>query len=298
MSKNKTNYFKNILLVGKYESSHIKEQLLKVEEILINFGSTVFFETETANNITIDNRKTLSFGVDFIQENIDLIIVLGGDGTMLGVSRNVAKYGIPIAGINLGTLGFLTSIAFTDVEKDLGEIIHGQYNYEYRMLIEGTVYRHKELIYSGNMLNDLVIRRGNMGSMLSLQFSVNDKIAFNQKSDGIIFATPTGSTAYALSAGGSILHPEMQAISLIPICPQTISNRPIILPNDVIIKTKILQGSEIAFHMDGQDYVELTEGDEVMVRSSIYQANFIHTKKYNYCDSLREKLFWNFDGNK
>lgn len=296
MAKEKVNYFHNVLLVGRYGSSHIKEHLLHVEKVLFGFGSAVYFEEETLSNTGIESDKVLPLDQSLMQEKVDLVIVLGGDGSMLGVARKIAKFGIPIVGVNLGTLGFLTSISYVNVEKALTEIIHGHYDNEYRMLLEGSIYRNKDLIFTGSVVNDVVVRRGNMGSMLSLQISINEMLAFNQKSDGIIFATPTGSTAYALSAGGPIVHPEMQAITLVPISPQSLSNRPIVLPSDVVVKAKILRGSDISFHIDGQDSMELKEGDEVVVRSSIHQAQFIHSTKYNYCDSLREKLFWNFEG--
>ncbi len=296
MSKNGIAHFKKVLLIGKYKTSGFAEQVVFVAKLLKKMGLDVLIEKETATHSEITGYDLLESNVEMVDAGVDLVVVMGGDGTMLGVVRRLTQYNIPMVGINLGTLGFITSVAYDSVEKSLTEIIYGKYDSEHRILIETMVFRKKEVIFSTNALNDIVIRRGNMGSLLALQISVNEMLAFNQRSDGLIVATPTGSTAYALSAGGPIMHPEMKAFAIVPICPQTLSNRPLVLPSDVVLKVKVMKGEDISFHSDGQESVSLMEGDEIIIRSACYTAQFIHPVSYSYFDSLKEKLYWNFSG--
>ncbi len=228
---------KTIALIGKYLAAGISQPLSEIADFLTGKGHTVVFETETALNIPLSTPLTMT--PEEIGQHADAAIVLGGDGTMLGIARQLAPYDVPLIGINQGRLGFMTDIPLERMIPALSDMLQGKVESERRSLLEGAVWRDGEQIFSGLAFNDVVVSRGATSGMVELAGRRSTaSFMYNQRSDGLIVATPTGSTAYALSAGGPLLHPNLDGIVLVPIAPHALSNRPIVLPDssDILIE--------------------------------------------------------------
>lgn len=211
---------------------------------------------------------------------------------MLGIARQLAKYDIPLIGINLGRLGFITDIPVDRMLPALGEILQGKATSEKRTLLEGRVMRGGEMIYCGVAVNDVVVARGSGAGMAELRVAVDGQFMYNQRSDGLIVSTPTGSTAYALSAGGPLLHPSLQGIVLVPIAPHALSNRPIAVPDTSEIVVEIVSGRDISVNFDMQTFASLQHGDEIVISRSPNTITFLHPEGWSYYHTLREKLHW------
>jgi NAD+ kinase len=218
---------------------------------------------------------------------------LGGDGTMLGIGRQIAGSGVPLLGINMGRLGYMTDIPFEDAKTVLPAIIQGHYEIDSRSLLEASVSRHGKEIHRGLALNDVVVNRSGLSGMVELKVHVNQSFMYNQRSDGLIVSTPTGSTAYALSAGGPILHPRVPGIVLVPIAPHALSNRPIVLAQESIIAIEVVGGREVIVNFDMQSLTKLQIGDRVEVRLSDKSISLLHPLGHSDYQTLREKLHWN-----
>ena len=217
--------FKNVAIIGKYNASEMRESILAMSAFLASEQVAVFIEAATAEHCFITDYATLS--MDEIGDKVDLAIVLGGDGTMLGVSRTLANSQIPLIGVNQGRVGFLTDVSSANMLEEMGKIFAGNYSIEQRILLKASVFRDGEKISCGRAMNDVVINKSGMSRLIELEVNIDKQFVHRQRSDGLILATPTGTTAYALSAGGPIIHPTLDAITLVPICPHTLSNRPI-----------------------------------------------------------------------
>lgn len=223
--------------------------------------------------------------------NVDCVIVLGGDGTFLRAARLMAPYGVPILGINLGTMGFLTEIEVGEAEESLEQLIRGQYLLEDRMMLEAKVVREGQVINSFVGLNDVVINKGPLARINTLEVYIDQEFATVYKSDGIIISSPTGSTAYSLSAGGPIVYPEVDVIILTPICPHTLHSRPMVIPSHKTIRVNIVyQQSGSSLTIDGQHCSEVLNGDVIVVGKAAYYARLVRLKKFAFFDVLREKL--------
>ena len=212
---------------------------------------------------------------------------------MLGIARQLAPYQVPLIGINQGRLGFMTDIPLDQVETALGEILAGQYQLERRTLLEGSVVRRGKHMVSGLAFNDIVVARGAGAGIVELKVTVDDHFMYNQRSDGLIVATPTGSTAYALSAGGPLLHPSLAGIVFVPIAPHALSNRPIVVPDTskIVIEISAVAGASVNFDM--QSFANLMVGDQIHIQRSSHEIGFLHPKHWNYYHTLREKMHWN-----
>jgi NAD+ kinase len=226
----------------------------------------------------------------------DLAVVVGGDGTMLGIGRQLARYGTPLIGINQGRLGFITDLPLGDYRQTLPAMLHGAFEEDHRSLMLGKVMRGGECVFEAYAMNDVVVNRGAVASMVELRVEVDGHFVANHRADGIIVATPTGSTAYALSAGGPLLHPLVPAWVLVPIAPHTLSNRPIVLADPVEIVIEVVGGREASASFDMQSITSLQHGDRIIVRRSDYRVRFLHPRGWSYFDTLREKLHWNEGG--
>jgi NAD+ kinase len=224
---------------------------------------------------------------------VDLAVVVGGDGTMLAAARQLATLDVPVIGINQGRLGFITDIALENFEHTLAPMLQGSYVTEQRHLLQGQVVRDGQCIFSAIAMNDVVVNRGATAGMVELSIQVDGKFVAKQRADGLIISTPTGSTAYALSAGGSLLHPSVSGWILVPIAPHNLSNRPIVLPDDCEIVIEMLSDREASANFDMQSLASLEQGDRVVVRRAAHAAQFLHPLGWNYFDSLRHKLHWN-----
>ena len=283
--------FRRITLVGKHQADGISEHLQELAHILIQQGCELSIESETAAHLQIKGSKTLPL-TDF-RDSTDLAVILGGDGTMLGIGRQIAGSGVPLLGINMGRLGYMTDIPFEDAKTVLPAIIQGHYEIDSRSLLEASVSRHGKEIHRGLALNDVVVNRSGLSGMVELKVHVNQSFMYNQRSDGLIVSTPTGSTAYALSAGGPILHPRVPGIVLVPIAPHALSNRPIVLAQESIIAIEVVGGREVIVNFDMQSLTKLQIGDRVEVRLSDKSISLLHPLGHSDYQTLREKLHWN-----
>lgn len=282
---------KTIALVGKYSAPGIAKDLLGLARFLVDMGHPVLLEQDTATNLNITGFKIMVPAQ--IGQHADAVIVLGGDGTMLGIARKLAPFKIPLIGINQGRLGFMTDIPFEQMYVVLSEILAGQHQLEQRSLLEGTVVRQGQTISSGLAFNDIVVARGASSGMVELTVTVDGHFMYSQRSDGLIVSTPTGSTAYALSAGGPLLHPNLAGIVFVPIAPHTMSNRPIVVSDNSKIVIEISAIREASVNFDMQSFFSLMVGDQIHIQRSDNVVYFLHPKQWNYFYTLREKLHWN-----
>ena len=290
-SPNHPKGFGRIALVGKYQADGIADHLHELAKLALGRGCEVFLEAETAKNTQINDYPHKK--VEDFAGSIDLAIVLGGDGTMLGIGRQLAGSKVPLVGVNLGRLGYMTDIPIQDVKTVLTEIIAGDYEADERTLLDAAVLRDGKVINRALALNDVVVNRSGISGMVELAVKVNDSFMYNQRSDGLIVSTPTGSTAYALSAGGPILHPRVAGILLVPIAPHALSNRPIVLPQDAKTSIEVISGREVIVNFDMQSLTHLQVGDRVEVRQSDKTISLLHPRGHSDYRTLREKLHWN-----
>ena len=283
--------FRHVALVGKYQAQGIRGLLEEIARFLLRQGLEVSLERQTALNTGITDYPALA--ADEMGQRCDLAVVLGGDGTMLGIARQLARHGIPLVGINQGRLGFITDVSVGDFEQALAPMIAGDFEEEHRTLLEGGVWRDGQQIFDAFALNDVVVSRGATSSMVELKIDIGDEFVANLRADGLIIGSPTGSTAYALSAGGPILHPRIAGFVLVPIAPHDLSNRPIVLPDTGEISIQIVAGGDVSVNFDMQSLASLLHGDRIVVRRSPHQVRFLHPRGWSYYSTLRRKLHWN-----
>ncbi|MGB4914196.1 MAG: NAD kinase [Candidatus Dechloromonas phosphoritropha] len=285
---------RTIALVGKYHSPEIAESLRRLAEYLHERGISVFIERETAEHVgrQVDLARWVTCGFNDIGAHADLAIVIGGDGTMLNAARRLARYRVPLVGVNQGRLGFMTDIARSDMLTCMDHLLDGRFSTENRMLLDADVFRDGKEIAANLALNDVVVDKGAIGRMIEFELSIDGEFIYNQRSDGLIVATPTGSTAYSLSAGGPILHPTLTGIALVPLCPHALTNRPIMVNDQVNIEVRIIQADDSRVHFDGQVTHDLQPGDSVRLKRSEYTICFLHPPGYSYFAMLRQKLHW------
>nr|WP_297386285.1 NAD kinase [uncultured Roseateles sp.] len=286
--------FRHVAIVGKPQSRGIRPILEEIADFVASQGLDVSLEQETADSTGITAFPALTHAE--LGTQCDLAIVVGGDGTMLGFARQVARYGLPLVGINQGRLGFITDISADQFREALAPILAGDFEIEHRSLLEGAVFRDGEQIFSGVALNDVVVSRGATAAMVELRVDVGDEFVANMRADGVIVGTPTGSTAYALSAGGPILHPGIAGWVLLPIASHALSNRPIVLPDSGEVRLTIVAGRDASVNFDMQALASLLHGDCITVRRSQHRAPFLHPRGWSYYATLRRKLRWN-EGN-
>ncbi|MEN5179450.1 NAD kinase [Comamonas odontotermitis] len=293
--------FQHIALIGKYHappSAEVRQQSIVAFSQIASYvearGGTAYLEQETANFTGMDHYPTLS--LDEVGRRCDLAIVLGGDGTMLGVGRELAKYNTPLVGINQGRLGFVTDIPLQTFLAPLSAILAGEYEEEIRSMIHALVIRDGECVFQALAFNDVVVNRGGTSGMVELRVEVDGQLVANQRADGLIIATPTGSTAYALSVGGPIVHPALACWVMAPIAPHMLSNRPIVVPDTQEISIEVIGGRDVAANFDMQSLASILRGDKILVRSAPHKTRFLHPRGWNYYATLRKKLGWNEGG--
>jgi len=289
--------FRRVALIGKYQASAPRAQDAVMDDIgafLESRGCEVVVECAGAEAGDAGRYPALS--VAQIGERCDLGLVVGGDGTMLGIGRQLARYGVPLIGINRGRLGFITDIPLDNYQATLTPMLAGEYEEDHRSLMHAQVIRDEEAVFDAFAMNDVVVNRGATSGMVELRVSVGGHFVANQRADGLIIASPTGSTAYALSAGGPLMHPAIPGWVLVPIAPHTLSNRPILLPDADEITIELVAGRDASANFDMQSLASLVHGDRVVVRRSDHRARFLHPKGWSYFDTLRKKLHWNEGG--
>jgi NAD+ kinase len=282
---------KTIALVVRHNTAGIDDPVARIVGFLQQSGYRVMLEADTAAHVQVDGIDSMT--AQEIGQQAAYAVVVGGDGTMLGIARQLAKYNVPLIGINQGRLGFITDIPIERMLPALGEILEGRATAEQRTLLEGRVMRGGEMIFCGMAVNDVVVARGTGAGMAELKVTVDKQFMYNQRSDGLIITTPTGSTAYALSAGGPLLHPSVHGIALVPIAPHALSNRPIVVPDTSEIVVEIVNGRDISVNFDMQTFASLQHGDEIVISRSPHTITFLHPEGWSYYGTLREKLHWN-----
>ena len=283
--------FSRVALVGKYQADGMQERLKDLATLLAEQGCEVYVESATASHLGLTAYPVKKVGE--FSGAIDLAVVLGGDGTMLGIGRQLAGSNVPLVGINMGRLGYMTDIPIQNVQTVLPQIIAGEYEADTRTLLDAVVMRNGKEINQALALNDVVVNRSGISGMVELAVRVNGSFMYNQRSDGLIVSTPTGSTAYALSAGGPILHPRVAGILLAPIAPHSLSNRPIVLPQDIVVSIEVVDGREVIVNFDMQSQTDLQSGDTIEVSQSKKTITLLHPRSHSDYKTLREKLHWN-----
>src|SRR5471030_657799 len=283
--------FQTIALVVRPNTDGIEASAGSIVEFLRGAGYAVVLEEQTAAHLSMPGVEVMN--ATEIGAHCDAAIVMGGDGTMLGVARQLAPFDVPLIGINQGRLGFMTDIPLDAMLDVLPKILAGRYKAERRTLLEGRVVRDGETIHVGLAVNDVVVSRGAGAGMAELRVDVDGHFMYNQRSDGLIISTPTGSTAYALSAGGPLLHPSLGGVVLVPIAPHALSNRPIVLPESSVIEIEIVRGRDISVNFDMQTFASLCSQDRIVTRRSPHSITFLHPEGWSYYNTLREKLHWN-----
>jgi NAD+ kinase len=240
------------------------------------------------------NCKLPVYRLSKLGEICDLIIVLGGDGSLLGAVRVLARHNVPVLGINRGTLGFLTDILPEEIETKVSDVLNGEYTEEKRFLLSSQVRRDGELIGRAEALNDVVVNSGTSAQMIEFDLFVDDEFVYRQRSDGLIISTPTGSTAYSLSAGGPIMHPKLDAVVLVPMFPHTLSSRPILVDGNSEIRILIIDSNEIhpSVTCDGQVQITAMPGDTIFVKKKRHKMKLIHPLDHSFYASCRDKLGW------
>lgn len=282
--------FQHAALVGKYQADGIRPLLQEIAHFLVRQGLEVSFEHHTAASTGVTDFEALT--IDQIGTQCDLAVVVGGDGTMLGIARELARHNLPLVGINQGRLGFITDVPLGHWREALAPMIAGDYEEDFRAMLEGEVWRDEQRIFEGLSLNDVVVSRGATASMVELRVDIGDEFVANMRADGLILASPTGSTAYSLSAGGPILHPGIAGWVLVPIASHTLSNRPIVLPDTGPVRITVVAGRDASANFDMQGLASLLHGDQIRVQRSAHKVRFLHPRGWSYFATLRRKLRW------
>jgi NAD+ kinase len=268
--------FSRIALIGKLKSPEIESSLREMREFLRKRGCEVLPDGGTKAGDT----------------KADLAIVVGGDGTMLTAARELVRHGVPLVGVNQGRVGFMTDIAYDDMQAGVGAILEGNYSIEERTLLDAELVRGNEKVLRTLALNEAVIGKGSQGRLIEFDLAIDGEFIYTLRADGIIVATPTGSTAYALSAQGPILHPAVPALTLVPLNPHTLSARPVTISDRCAIEIKLVHALDARAHFDGLALADMAEGDRLLLKRSADVVRFVHPPGYRYFATLRQKLRW------
>lgn len=285
--------FRNIGIIGRLNSNKVIETIKRLTRYLLEEGYHVILDDRIADVMPGHSMQVST--TNLLGEICDLVIVVGGDGSLLGAARVLAKYNTPVLGINRGRLGFLTDISPDDGMCDAVQgVLDGNYVTEMRFLLDAEVKRDGNPIATASALNDVVLHPGKATRMISFDLWIEGQYVYNQRSDGLIVATPTGSTAYALSAGGPIMHPKLDALVLVPMFPHTLSSRPIVV--DGKSEIKIVIDPDLAIYptisCDGQADIPCAPGDSITIRKKTHKLKLIHPKGHNFYEICRTKLGW------
>jgi NAD+ kinase len=289
--------FRNIGIIGRLGSKKVIETVRRLKRYLVEEGYHVILQDRIADvmpghGMQVSNQKMLG-------EICDLVIVVGGDGSLLGAARALAKHNTPVLGINRGRLGFLTDISPDEgMEAAIQAVLDGEYIEEKRFLLDAEIKRDGVTIATSEALNDVVLHPGKSARMIAFDLYVEGQFVHHQRADGMIVSSPTGSTAYALSGGGPIMHPKLDAIVLVPMFPHTLSSRPIVVDGNSEIKLVIGEGNETypTVSCDGQKHLSCAPGDVVTIRKKPHKLKLIHPKDHNFYEICRTKLGWETSG--
>ncbi len=282
--------FKTVAVVGKSDAASLPDILDELSGVMRARGVAIVMDPATAAASRVAPDRVVE--MEALAARSDLAVIVGGDGTLIASARLMAEHNVPLVGVNLGRLGFLTDIPAQSAGSAIGAILDGEFLPEQRMLLSGSVRRGDKTLLTALAMNDVVVNRGAMGSMIEFAVTVDGEFIYTLRADGLIVATPTGTTAYALSAGGPILHPSLSAIALVPISPHTLSNRPVAIRSTSKVEITLVRGEGARANFDVQAYTELEPNDVVCVAASPKPATLLHPKGYRYFSMLRQKLRW------
>lgn len=282
--------FKRVALIGKITNPAISEHVSALAEFLLRRGLSVMLEARTAEVFGLDSYPVLP--METLGAHCDLAIVLGGDGTMLTAARGLVDFGTPLIGVNKGRFGFLTDLTTESMLDHISAMLDGDYSQEQRILLGASLVRDGAVVSEARALNDVVISKAATARLIDLELTIDGEFVHRQRADGLILATPTGTTAYALSAGGPLLHPTLEAIALVPVCPHTLSNRPFAISSASQVEITLLQAADARMHFDGQLHAEIRCGDKVRVRRLEKTLTLLHPSDHSHYQMLRQKLHW------
>ena len=285
--------FTSIGLIGRQGMRDVSDTLIAVLDYLQAKGLQVFVEEETAKSLR--GRQCHCFSRADMQKQVDLLIVVGGDGSLINAAHSAVAHDIPVLGINRGRLGFLTDIHPQDLEKKIGEVLAGHYQEEERFLLSATIALRGDQVQTGIALNEVVLMPGNVARMIEFSITIDEQFVCVQQADGLIVSTPTGSTAYSLSGGGPILHPQLDAIVLVPMFPHTLSARPIVVSakSHIVIHVDTYSQSPPSLSCDGRARISVPIDSDISIQKNSKPLRLIHPLDYNYFETLRTKLHWN-----
>jgi NAD+ kinase len=285
--------FKRVILYARQHRANqgVSESLYRLVDFLEKQKVEIYQDIDTSLSFDIDIPVLAR---DDMGAKKDLIIVVGGDGSLLSAARMAIKVNTPVIGINRGRLGFLTDILPQDIGTHLGQVLAGQYEEETRFLLHTTIYDHENIYFEGDALNDVVLSRGNETHLIEFDVYINQQLVSHFRSDGMILSTPTGSTAYALSAGGPIMHPQLNAIVLVPMFSHSLSSRPLVIDAESQIELRISEfnENELRISCDGHESRMVKPGQKVSINKNGNQLRLLHPLDYHYYDTLRSKLGW------
>ncbi len=284
--------FQRIGIVGRSSQNGIQPILEELVELLDRRGLEVVLEDRLGELIAPGNFSLAS--LDQIGEDADLVIVVGGDGSLLSAARTLARYETPVLGVNRGRLGFLTDISPAEIAQQVPAVLDGEFERERRFLLDARVVRDGKTVGKADALNDVVVNSGTSAQMIEFELSVNDTFVYRQRADGLIVSTPTGSTAYSLSGGGPIMHPTLDAVVLVPMFPHTLSSRPIVVDGNSKISVHILGRNRIhpPVTCDGQVNMTARPGDSVVISKKPHRLTLLHPIGHSFYASCRDKLRW------
>ena len=279
--------FSRVALIGKLGTPEIAASITELAAFLKQRGCATLIEKETAEELG-------SRGLDYaaLGEQAELAVVIGGDGTMLAAARNLVRHGVPLVGVNQGRVGFMTDIGHRDMRSGVGAILDGNYTMEERALLDAEILRGSQSVLRTLALNEAVIGKGSQGRLIEFDLLLDGEFVYALRADGMIVATPTGSTAYALSAQGPILHPAVPALALVPLAPHTLSARPVSVSDAATIEIVLKHALDARAHFDGLALADMQGGDRLLLKRSADAVRFVHPPGYRYFATLREKLGW------
>ena len=285
-------HFKTIGLIGKANHNATMQTVNELYQFLIDESLNVIVDEQISEYVT--DKKIQSANLVELGQQCDLAIVVGGDGNMLGAARVLSRFDVAVIGVNRGNLGFLTDLDPENFEDTLKSVLEGHYKTEMRFLLDVSVHRHQTVKASNSAMNEVVLHADKIAHMIEFEAYINNSFVFHQRSDGLIVSTPTGSTAYSLSGGGPIVHPDLNAISLIPMFPHTLSSRPLVIDADSEVKIVVSNSNDAQLQISCDSHIMLSvmPGDEVIIKKHPLGLRLIHPVDHDYYDVLRKKLNW------
>lgn len=287
-----SQHFKTLGLIGKANHEATMATVKSLYEFLTGKGYHLLVEESVAHYIDCEKCKVAEL-VE-LGQHADLVIVVGGDGNMLGAARVLSRFDVAVVGINRGNLGFLTDISPDDFEQPLSEILEGKYRTELRFLLDVSVHRHQTIKAQNSAMNEMVLHADKVAHMIEFDAYIDNSFVFHQRSDGLIISTPTGSTAYSLSGGGPIVHPNLNAVTLVPMFPHTLTSRPLVIDADSEIKIVVSKANDAQLQISCDSHISLSvmPGDEIIIKKHPLGLRLVHPIQHDYYDVLRKKLHW------